>query len=189
MEYSGSILVKNFDDLRGKRAALESIFDECKAFATPSKYGIGELALSSQEQKKKRPREIVNDYVGNANYTFARGFFSNLCPPSVPWFSIAPISALENNGELKRFLSKASQHFYEKLYSSTNFATEIFAATENLGCIGTICTSIEYDQDDMTLKFKTHDIGEFYVEESRTCCISAVPLHSDINLILHVVFC
>ncbi len=167
MDYNGKILIKNFDDLRSKRSSLDSVFEECKAFATPSKYGIGELPLNSQQKKKKRPAEIVNDYVGNANYTFARGFFSNLCPPSVPWFSIAPIAALEKNVELKNFLSQASQHYYEKLYSSTNFATEIFSAAENLGCIGTICTSIEYDYDDMTIKFKTHDIGEFYVEESK----------------------
>jgi hypothetical protein len=167
MDYNGKILIKNFDDLRSKRSSLDSVFEECKAFATPSKYGIEELPLNSQQKKKKRPAEIVNDYVGNANYTFARGFFSNLCPPSVPWFSIAPIAALEKNVELKNFLSQASQHYYEKLYASTNFATEIFSAAENLGCIGTICTSIEYDYDDMTIKFKTHDIGEFYVEESK----------------------
>lgn len=167
MEYTGNILIKNFDDLRGKRAALETVFDECKMFATPSKYGLGDVPLNSQQKKKSRPKEIVNDYIGNANYTFARGFFSNLCPPSVPWFSIAPVAALENNIELKNFLSKATQHYYEKLYAATNFATEIFSATENLGCIGTICTSIEYDDEDMTLKFKTHDISEFYVEESK----------------------
>lgn len=167
MEYNGKILIKNFDDLRGKRAALDKVFEDCKAFATPSKFGIGELPQNSQQQKKKRPREIVTDYVGNANYTFARGFFSNLCPPSVPWFSIAPATQYEENEGFKSFLNQATQMYYEKLYATTNFATEIFSATENLGCIGTICTSVEYDDDDMTLKFKTHDIGEFYVEESR----------------------
>lgn len=169
MEYNGQILIKNFDELRGDRSALDRIFDDCKAFATPSKYGIGKNYSdnNSQAEKQKRPREIVTDYISNSNYTFARGLFSNLCPPSVKWFDINPGSEFKENYEFKSFLNHASQLYYEKLYSGTNFATEIFSATENAGSIGTICTSVEYDDEKMSLKFKTHDIAEFYVEESR----------------------
>ncbi len=170
MLYDGTILIKNFDDLYSQRINLSQRFERCKAFASPGKYGTlhdNRMDNNNQRAKENRPVEVVIDYVSAANFTFSRGLFSNLCPPSTKWFDInLSEKAKKFKPGLKDSLAILSTEFYELLYARTNFATEVNESTEDAGAIGTICTSVELDLDNV-LKFKTHDINTYYVEESQ----------------------
>lgn len=163
MEYSANVLISNYNRLVADRSALTNRVDRCRQFVNPgrSRQDRSQYTTASQKKPEVADREIVVNHLARAALVYARGMSSNLFPPSAKWFSFG----CRGNDILNDFLAKASQSMYDLLYSSSNFSAEMNELIEDTADAGTVCISCERDAE-RGVRFKTHDFGLFFVEES-----------------------
>ena len=166
MEYTGKIIRENLARLQGDRSILTQRYEECRMFASPSKYGTAyDLREDSNTQRQNVdvPPEIVTDYLAGACFVFSRGFSSNLFPATVQWFGFS----VRGKGaeRVNRFMKSAAERLYTIIYSSSNFSVEINELIEDAGCVGTTCISVEKDPKRI-FRLKNHDIQNVWIEES-----------------------
>ena len=164
MEYTANNIIDNFNRLQSNRSALSERVQRCRAFVNPGRSRVAEAQYvdASQRKPEKAPPEIVVNHLAAHALVYSRGMSSNLFPPSSKWFSFG----CRKIPMIKDFLASAAQAMYDLLYSSSNFSAEMNECIEDTVDAGTVCISCEADPE-RGVKFKTHDFGTFFVEESR----------------------
>ncbi|MBN2643004.1 MAG: head-tail connector protein [Victivallales bacterium] len=156
-------IIRNLDKLKADRTELNAVLEQCAAFACPEKMGM--YLDHADSGGDDRPRYIIIDEISEANSILSRGLFSNLCPPSLQWFSFSSNKKEYKESEaVKKFFSEAGVSLYNLLMKSS-FTMEINEAFEDFGWAGTTNLYVERDPK-RTFRFVNLHIGEYYVEEN-----------------------